>query len=460
MTKSLGTQLCFVDMPFGKKVDEKSGIEIDFDQVYQEGIEPAIVAAGLTPIRGDREETGGIIHTAMFARLLLSDFVVADMTTANPNVFYELGVRHTAKPYTTIPIFATTSAPPFDVNMVRAIPYKLTDGSICTESAEELKEQLTRRIERVLAGPPVQDSPLFGLFKDFPGIEMKPEMAEVFRDRIEYSRKVKKDLAAARTQTSRSDALESIDEIIEQLGELRSLDRGIVIDIYLNYRAMSAWDKMIDLYNKMPADIKGMVFTRQQFALALNRRNEGRDREEAIQVIKGIIDDSGNSAESSGILGRIYKDKYKEAQEKSDVKAGGWLGMAIDSYKNGFELEPTDYYPGVNAITLLQAKGDEESLAEIKRLLPLVIFAAERQGGRNSNNYWIVATLLELACISHDYELGLEYLPRALVLGKESWQLETTANNLRFIQQQRFEDEKSDLLSQIIDELEGQMQSL
>ena len=99
-------QVCFVDMPFGKKVDPKSGSEIDFDQIYAAGIEPAITAAGLVAVRGDREETGGIIHTAMFARLLLAEFVIADMTTANPNVFYELGVRHAAKPYTTRPIFA------------------------------------------------------------------------------------------------------------------------------------------------------------------------------------------------------------------------------------------------------------------------------------------------------------------------------------------------------------------
>lgn len=84
-------QICFVDMPFGKKKDPKSGVEIDFDQIYEKGIEPAIRNQGLKPVRGDREETGGIIHTAMFARLLLAEFVIADMTTANPNVFYELG---------------------------------------------------------------------------------------------------------------------------------------------------------------------------------------------------------------------------------------------------------------------------------------------------------------------------------------------------------------------------------
>ena len=79
---------CFVDMPFGKKNDPSIGIEIDFDQVYSEAIRPAILAAGLEPIRGDEERTGGIIHVPMFGRLLLSEYLVADLTLANPNVFY------------------------------------------------------------------------------------------------------------------------------------------------------------------------------------------------------------------------------------------------------------------------------------------------------------------------------------------------------------------------------------
>ena len=35
-------QTCFVDMPFGKKTDPKSGVEIDFDQIYEIGIRPAV----------------------------------------------------------------------------------------------------------------------------------------------------------------------------------------------------------------------------------------------------------------------------------------------------------------------------------------------------------------------------------------------------------------------------------
>src|SRR4029077_6839859 len=57
--------------------------------------------AGLLPVRADEEQSGGIIHKPMFERLILCEIAVADLTTANANVFYELGVRHAVKPATT-----------------------------------------------------------------------------------------------------------------------------------------------------------------------------------------------------------------------------------------------------------------------------------------------------------------------------------------------------------------------
>jgi hypothetical protein len=131
--------VCFVDMPFGKKPDLTSGVIVDFDSIYELAIEPAISEAGLEPVRGDKEQTGGIIHVPMFARMLLAEFMIADLTLSNPNVFYELGIRHAIKPFTTVPIFATTGSLPFDVGMVRSIGYELKDGQLTGEGAEKLK---------------------------------------------------------------------------------------------------------------------------------------------------------------------------------------------------------------------------------------------------------------------------------------------------------------------------------
>src|SRR5438067_349813 len=99
--------LCFVLMPFGKK-PTASGAIVDFDAVYGELIAPAIQKAAMEPIRADEEITGGIIHKPMFERLILCDFAVADLTTANATVFYELGVRHAIRPWTwsTVLLFA------------------------------------------------------------------------------------------------------------------------------------------------------------------------------------------------------------------------------------------------------------------------------------------------------------------------------------------------------------------
>ena len=96
----MSSPLCFVLMPFGKKTDN-GGLLIDFDSIYYDLIYPAIEEAGLKPIRADEEKIGGLIHKPMFERLILCEYAVVDLTTANPTVFYELGIRHAVRPYST-----------------------------------------------------------------------------------------------------------------------------------------------------------------------------------------------------------------------------------------------------------------------------------------------------------------------------------------------------------------------
>jgi len=117
--------LCFVLMPFGKK-PSFGGSQIDFDAVYHELIKPSIEKSGLEPLRADEEMKGGFIHKPMFERLILCEFAVADLTTANANVFYELGIRHAVRSWSTVMVFAEgVSQLPFDVAPLRALPYKL-----------------------------------------------------------------------------------------------------------------------------------------------------------------------------------------------------------------------------------------------------------------------------------------------------------------------------------------------
>src|SRR5918999_5943503 len=144
--------LCFVLMPFGQK-PSPSGRLIDFDAVYQELIAPAIAAAKLEPLRADEEMEGGIIHKPMFERLILCEYAVADLTTANANVFYELGIRHAARPWSTVLVYADKSRLPFDVAPVRAVPYRLTPGGKPAE-AEDVRAIIAERLNKAREAVP------------------------------------------------------------------------------------------------------------------------------------------------------------------------------------------------------------------------------------------------------------------------------------------------------------------
>src|SRR5215470_5266013 len=155
-------------MPFGKKPDAAGRI-IDFDRVYHDLIAPAIAAAKLEPLRADEEMTGGIIHKPMYERLILCEFAVADLTTTNANVFYELGLRHAVRPATTLLIFAEGGGQlPFDVAPLRALPYKLgPDGKPANAPADTKAIAERLKAAKTMAA----DSPVFQLVEGFPDIQ-------------------------------------------------------------------------------------------------------------------------------------------------------------------------------------------------------------------------------------------------------------------------------------------------
>ncbi len=429
--------VCFVDMPFGKKPDLASGMEVDFDQIYETGIEPAIIKAGLEPVRGDRERTGGIIHAPMFGRLLLSDFVVADLTLSNPNVFYELGIRHTARPFTTVPIFAAIHALPFDVSLVRAIPYTLENGKLTEEAAAKLRSDLGGRLQTAIRGAASKDSPIFQLIPKFPRIDLPHEVTEIFQDEVRHSEEFRKQLADARAKPSDEKRLAALQEIRSALGDLKVAQNEVLVDLLLSFRDVSAWNEIVSLSDEFPDYLKSNAIVRQQRALALNRRNGPGDRQQAQQILEDLIKEKGVDPETLGILGRVHKDRYRELKKKKSMMAAAALDDAIEAYTKGFESDPRDYFPGINAITLLVDKGDTEALKAADRLLPLVNFAVARRGGVSSSDYWDLATILELSAIGNDWVMATRVLPKVLAAAKASWMIETTRDNLLLLKAAR-----------------------
>ncbi|AKB65072.1 TRAFs-binding domain-containing protein [Methanosarcina mazei] len=447
--------ICFVAMPYGKKTDLATGTEIDFDKIYELAIKPAIEEAGLEPLRGDEELTGGIIHTTMFARLLLSEYVVADLTLSNPNVFYELGIRHAVKPFTTVPIYAKIHPLPFDVDMIRSIGYNLKNGILSKEAAENLKSELMKRIQQAINGPQANDSPLFELIPKFPAIKLPYEVTYSFRERVSHDKEFHERLDRAKLKPSNQERCVALLEIQEDLGDLKGTQASILLDLMLSFRSVEAWNKMTDLCEAFPDYLKNNIFVRQQWAFSLNRRNKPGDRDKAVSLLTEVMKEYGPDPETLGILGRIHKDRYREAKEKGSIIALAALDESISTYVEGFNSDPRDYYPGISAITLLIEKGDKEALKKAEQLAPLVSFAVARRGGASSNNYWDLATVLELNCISCDWVSAVNVLPKVLDKAKESWMLKSTSDNLRMLKQARIcQGHNIEKLQEIIKEFE------
>jgi hypothetical protein len=172
---------------------------------------------------------------------------------------------------------------------------------------------------------------------------------------------------------------------------------------------------------------------RQQEALARNQETMWRPRK--LNSLESVLKEYGDDPETLGILGRVYKDIYKDAKKKNDGTASAILEKAIDTYTRGFYSEPRNYYPGINAINLLIEKGSTDSYEKAKGLIPIVYFAADRSIGPSSNDYWALATLLEINCINNDYAKMQEILPKVLSEAKESWMAETTMDNIKLLRE-------------------------
>lgn len=417
------TPLCFILMPFNKKKDA-TGREIDFDAVYENLIAPAVLSAGMEPLRADEEKTGGIIHKPMFERLILCEYAVADLTAANANVFYELGVRHAAKPHTTVLMFAEGSGQlPFDVAQLRAIPYTVSaDGQ--PSDVATFQALLTKRL--VDARNPTHDSPIYQLLEDYPDIDHTK--TDTFRERVEYSKTMKERLAQARKA-----GLDALKQLEGEIVKIDDCETGVVIDLFLSYRAVKGWDEMIALVPKMSPVLTATVMVQEQLGFALNRAGRG---EEAEQVILDLIARRGPSSETYGILGRVYKDRWEAAQVAgSAMLAKGLLIKAIDAYLKGFESDWRDAYPGINAVTLMELKDPPDPRR--LEILPVVTYAVKQRVERGTPDYWDFATLLELAVLGKDEAAATENLCRALAAVRESWESETTVRNLRLIREAR-----------------------
>ena len=143
---------CFVIAPIG---ETESDTRKRSDQVLKHIIKPAANECGYDPIRADQISEPGIITSQVIQHIVEDPLVIADLTGRNPNVFYELAIRHALKK-ALIQIIKNGEPIPFDVAPTRTIHVDHHD----LDSVEEAKNEIIKQIKIVEKDVSEIDTPI------------------------------------------------------------------------------------------------------------------------------------------------------------------------------------------------------------------------------------------------------------------------------------------------------------
>ena len=134
------SKICMVMMPFSDPNGYQQG---HFKRVYDYLIKPACERAGFKAKRVDENAKTSLIVLDILNLILDCDIAVCDLSSRNPNVFYELGFRHAFDKKSVLIIDSITDRP-FDTSMLRTITY---DESLRIDLINEKVEELSDAIK-------------------------------------------------------------------------------------------------------------------------------------------------------------------------------------------------------------------------------------------------------------------------------------------------------------------------
>ena len=168
----------FVIGPIGERdAEDGSPARLAYEegiQVFEDVVSPACTAFGLEAVRADMISRSGEIPEQIFRQLRDCPVVIADLTGANPNVMYELGLRHTTG-RVTIQI-GEKGRLPFDVAAIRTIMFKRTEAGL-VQARKDLSKSLAANLDT--GGDPVTAT---RIWFEAPSLEQKepePDSADV-----------------------------------------------------------------------------------------------------------------------------------------------------------------------------------------------------------------------------------------------------------------------------------------
>jgi len=430
----------FVAMPFGIKPSH-DGTLVHCDRVYAELIKPALEDAGCEVFRADEEPRAGDIRTDMFQELLVADLVVADLTLDNPNVWYELGVRHALRARGVVLIQGPRPTQPFDIYTDRKLCYRLKDGAPDPAALEADRQALAQMARETLTASQARKiSPVYQLLDHL----REPQWRELLlARRNEFSEAY--DAWAARLEVARRRNRPG--DILVLAGETptRALQieaRRAAGECLLKLRHFAFALEQFEAVLALDADDKP---SREGTAVCLGR--VGR-HEEAREWTRRLTGDYPRDAEVWALAGRVEKDDWIRRWRRPEstpaqmraaaVAEEANLLEAIEPYHRAFVTDPSHYYSGINALTLRllheHLGGRPNDRTRIDELVGGVRWAIFTAQERDRRDYWARASHAELCLLASPLEeVAREYRATVAAADQDWFALDSTRQTLTLL---------------------------
>ena len=152
-------------------------------------------------------------------------------------------------------------------------------------------------------------------------------------------------------------------------------------------------DEAIQVIEKVEKQFSKAIRPKQLKALALSRRAQGDDLDNAQDILGQLYEMNRLDPETLGIYGRTWMDRYNQSGKKAD------LVQSRNLYAQGFEKTPEDYYTGINAaaksILLDEIEKGKTYAARVEKLVGSVAVPGD---------YWQTATIAEVLLIQKKYK--------------------------------------------------------
>jgi tetratricopeptide (TPR) repeat protein len=394
----------------------------------------------------------------MFQELLVADLVVADLTLDNPNVWYELGVRHALRARGVLLIQGPRPTQPFDIYTDRKLRYRLKDGAPdpdkladdCAALAEMARQTLSSSTARKV-------SPVYTLLEHL----REPAWRDLLlAERNEFSLAYeawRSRMEVARQKGRPGDILVLADETPTQALQLEA--RRAAGNCLFKLRHFDFALEQFEAALSIDPDDKP---SREKKGICLGRL--GR-YEEAREWVRQLTVDYPADPEVWALAGRVEKDNWVQrwrlsgstpAQMRAAAEAeDASLVEAIDPYHKAFVTDPAHHFSGINSLTLhlLQKHlGGQPDETVLTNLIGGVLWASLTAQQRDKKDYWARASFAELCLLVNPKETVVREFRATVAAANRDWfALDSTRHTLKFLSDLEYRPDETAAALEIVE---------